>query len=272
MSRKIVWAWLALLTLIFLAPRPLVAQGPGQDSFAGEPLPMNRPEVAENLDQELLLLSEAKSRVWLTLRRSGRYLPIIDAALAQAGISSDFRYLPMTLTQLSPTYQAQGRAGLWRLSQAEAKALELQITAEVDERLDPVLASTKAAQKLKSLIKVYGSNLLALAAYIDEGSTGLALTAAGEERNFFKIYWPENLEKSVYQVLAGKILFGAPQNYGYLSVRSWPVLAKRRQKLTEPQSLKDLASQNKLDYKTFREMNPHILGETAPAGVNVYLP
>jgi hypothetical protein len=257
-----------LAVLLVAAP----AFAASEVEFAGEPVPLSRPEAAEGLDQELLLLSEAKSRVWLTLRRSERYLPIIEAALTNARVHQDFKYLPMALASLAPAYQAQGRAGLWRLTQADAKGMGLAITSELDERLDPVAASSQAAVKIAALVKAYGSNVLALAAFIDEGAVKTAQAVGGKDKNFFQLYLPESLEKLVYQVIAGKILFGGPEAYGYRKGRFWPVLARRREKQDRPVNLKELAKRSDVDYKTFRDMNPHILGDEAPAGAYLYLP
>jgi membrane-bound lytic murein transglycosylase D len=259
----------SLVFLFFLVTRADAADL----EFGGEAIPLERAEVAEGLDQELLLLSEAKSRVWLTLRRSGRYLPIIDASIKKTGLAADFRYLPMTLTALSTNYQTQSLAGLWRLSAPSAKAMGLNVTPKIDERLDPVAASVAAAGKLKSLQKTYfNSPVLALAAFLDPTALQAALDSAGGETNFFRLYLPEYLEKAVFQVLAGKILFSAPQVYGYNTTRTWPVLSRKRQKITEEQNLQDLATKNKLDLKTFRDMNPHILSDVAPPDAYIYLP
>jgi hypothetical protein len=251
---------------LFVAPKAFAV------SFAGEEIPANRPEAAESLDQELLLLSEAKSRVFLTLRRAGRYLPIIDHALSQAKAPPDFRYLPMALASLNPALRSQGRAGLWRLTQADAAAIGLTVNAALDERLDPMTSSEKAARRIADLIKSYGTPALALAAFLDEKAVLAAIASAGEKTSFFSLYLPEALEKSVYQVIAGKVLFANPASYGYRSARAWPVLAKRRVKLTAPALLAEEAEKQKLDLKTFRDMNPHILGEAAPAGAYIYLP
>ncbi|MDR3038292.1 MAG: hypothetical protein LBV21_03225, partial [Candidatus Adiutrix sp.] len=44
--------------------------------FCGEPVPLNQAEVFKAVDQNLILLAEARSRIWLTLRRSTRFLPL----------------------------------------------------------------------------------------------------------------------------------------------------------------------------------------------------
>ncbi|MDR1394634.1 MAG: transglycosylase SLT domain-containing protein [Deltaproteobacteria bacterium] len=256
---------------LILSWSPLLPAAP-ELSFAGQNVPLTQPEVGENLDQELLLLAEAKSRIWLTIRRLGRFQPIVDTALSQAGVSGDFRYLPLVLTGLSPRYASQGRAGLWRLSANEAKAMGLLITLEIDERFDPAASSAAAAARLKSLSGTYPSPLTALAAFLDEGAVQAALAAAGQEKNFFRIYWPEPLEKTIYQILAGKVIFSSLETYGYQRTHTWPVLAKQRQKQESAGNLKELAAKHKVDYLTFRDMNPHILSEKVPAGASLYLP
>ncbi|MDR1084116.1 MAG: transglycosylase SLT domain-containing protein [Deltaproteobacteria bacterium] len=269
MRKKLFWALLTSLMLSFGGP---AAFGASNAEFAGEPVPQIQPEVAESLDQELLLLSEAKARIWLTIRRTARYLPLVETALSKAGVHRDFRSIPLALTGLSAKYQSQGRAGLWRFSANEARALGLTVTSDLDERFDPVASSAAAASKLKKLTADYGSPVLAAAAFLDEGATLAAVTAAGGQKNFFRLYLPDTLEKSVYQVLAGKIIFDRPEAYGYSLTRTWPVLARKRQKQDQARSLKDLAAGLKVDYLTFREMNPHLLTDTVPAGAYVYLP
>jgi hypothetical protein len=269
MRKKFFLALLMYLMLSFGGP---AASGTPNAEFAGETVPQIQPEVSESLDQELLLLSEAKARIWLTIRRTARYLPLVEAALSKTGVHRDFRSIPLALTNLSAKYQSQGRAGLWRFSAGEAKALGLTVTSDIDERFDPVASSMAAAGKLKRLTADYGSPVLAVAAFLDEGATMTAVTAAGGQKNFFRLYLPESLEKSVYQVIACKIIFDRPETYGYSLARTWPVLAQKRQKQDRAGSLKELAASLKVDYLTFREMNPHLLTDTVPAGAYVFLP
>ena len=146
-------------------------------SFASEAVPLSRAEVYESLDKELLLISEAKARVWLCLRRSPRTLPIVEKALKEAGVPGDFKYLPMALASLDPSFRQGKRAGIWRLSEEEAKATGLVVSRELDERLDPEAASRAASGILKAYHDHYGSWVTALAAFLD----GPALVAASRE-------------------------------------------------------------------------------------------
>ncbi|MDR1297945.1 MAG: transglycosylase SLT domain-containing protein [Deltaproteobacteria bacterium] len=262
---------LALAAFLCSLPSPAPAQPPGLD-FCGEKVPLGRPEVAESIDQELLLLSEARSRVWLTLRRTDRYLPIVEAALQAAKVPQDFKYLPLAVTNLSPVYRSGNRRGLWRLTEAEAGALGLSVTKEIDERLDPRASSLAAAGRLAGLHGAHKSWTMALAAFLEPASLSAAQAAAGGNSDYYSLYVPESLDKAVSLVLAGKVLYGDPGAYGYGRTTRWPNLAKNRRQLAAPADMRATAESLKLDVRTFRDMNPHVLGDVAPAGAWLNVP
>jgi hypothetical protein len=239
--------------------------------FCGESVPLNRAEVFKAVDQSLVLLTEAKSRVWLTLRRSPRFLPLVEEALAQAGVPADLKYLPLAVTHLSPAYNNIGR-GIWRLREAEAKALGLRVDASVDERLDPAAATLAAARRLAELKNTYGSWTSALAAHLlGEHAFQRAVTEAGGETDFYKLYFQDGQDQMPMAVLAGKILFLDPAAFGYVQepARAWPAWPGKRAVVPAPTTLKALADKYRHDYKLFRDMNPHLLGGAVPAGITI---
>jgi hypothetical protein len=240
-------------------------------SFAGEPVPLGRPDVYESLDQELLLLSEAKARVWLTLRRSPRYLPIIGSALTNAGVPQDFRFLPMALANLDPHYRSGGSGGFWRLSEPYAAGLGLTVNKLLDQRMDPEASSVAAATRIASLSKSYGGWTMALAAFLDEGGLAQAVQESGGVADYYSLYVNENLQKSVSQVLAGKILYSSPQSYGYNLSKAWPPIGRRVQVAGEGRMGK-IAADNGVDYKSLRDLNPHVRTDVVPSGTTIYLP
>ncbi|MDR2349511.1 MAG: transglycosylase SLT domain-containing protein [Deltaproteobacteria bacterium] len=241
-------------------------------SFASEPVPLNRVEVYESLDQELLLISEAKARIFLSLRRIPRTLPVVEKALKDEGVPDDLKFYPLTLTGLAPEYRSGKRLGIWRLSEDEAASMGLTVNKNVDERMDPVASSRAAAKKLKANKNVYGSWTSAMASLFDAGAFATAVLEAEGETDYHRLYVPEALEKSVSQVMAGKILFSDPERYGYKTSKTWPVLARERVRLGEDGNMRKLADHYKLDYKTFRDMNPHVLTDTVPAGSYLNVP
>jgi hypothetical protein len=267
------WA-LAFLAIICLlaADQRAFAQYGNQMKFAGEEVPLRRPEVYESVDQELLLLSEAKARVWTTLRQADRYLPIIEKALRDHKVPLDFKYLPMAIANLDPRYRSGNRRGLWRLTEPEAAAMGLIVDKSIDERLDPTASSNAAAAKIASLKQSLGTWTLALAAFLEPTTLTAALAEADQKNDYFALFVPETLDKSVSLVLAGKVLYSAPELYGYRLTQPWPVLSNARRRVDSPQNLPELAAAYKVDYRNFRDMNPHILGDQAPAGAYINTP
>lgn len=242
--------------------------------FCNEPAPLNQAEVYQAVDQNLILLAEAKSRVWLTLRRAARYMPVIEAELKRASVPDDLKYIPMSVTSLAPDYNSVGR-GIWRLREAEARALGLRVDKDVDERLDPAASTAAAAKRLSQLKSTFGSWTMAMAAHLlGEAVIQKAIDEAGGERNYYKIYLPDGLDQMPATVLAGKILFQDPGVFGYHqnSSRSWPVMSTKREAVRQTTSIRDLAKKYGKDYKTFRDMNPHLLSGTVPAGVTINIP
>ena len=61
--------------------------------FAGAPLPLERVGVRERMEKELLIGTFRHSSSLLTLKRSGRWFPVIEPILIDSGIPVDFKYL-----------------------------------------------------------------------------------------------------------------------------------------------------------------------------------
>ncbi len=270
--------FLAGALAVFFAAAPAMADysfhlGRGL-SFCGEAVPLDRGEVYQAVDQNLVLLAESKSRVWMALRRSGRYRAAMEAELNRAGVPADLIYIPLTITGLAPDYNAGGGRGPWRLKEAEAKALGLRVDGDVDERLDPVTSTQAAAKRLKSLKDAYGSWTTAMAAYLlGETLINQAAAEAGGERNFYRLYLPDGQDQLPASVLAGKAVFQDPAAFGYTQTdRGWPALSTKRDVVKAATTARALAAQYKCDYKTFRDMNPQLLTGTVPAGVAVNIP
>lgn len=243
-------------------------------SFCGEAVQLNRPEVYQAVDQNLLLLAEANSRIWLSLRRSGRFHNVVAAELKKAGVPADLIYIPWTITGFAPEYNSGGR-GIWRLKDAEAKALGLRVDGTVDERLDPVASTRAAAKRLSDLKNVFGSWTTAMAAYLQGDKIIAQVQAeASGEKDFYKLYLPDGLDQLPASVLAGKLIFQDPAAFGYhqSADRAWSPFPTRRETVKQATTARALATQLKKDYKLFRDMNPHLLTGIIPAGVTVNIP
>jgi hypothetical protein len=49
-------------------------------------------------------------------------------------------------------------------------------------------------------------------------------------------------------------------------------MSTRREAVKQATTIRDLAAKYGKDYKTFRDMNPHLLSGAVPAGVTVNIP
>ncbi|HSU51396.1 MAG TPA: hypothetical protein VLJ41_12415, partial [Segetibacter sp.] len=75
------------------APRIYVPQLPSQISFAGENVPLERWEVREAFDRELLYNYNSPGHITYLLKLSKRFFPIIEQRLKENGVPDDFKYL-----------------------------------------------------------------------------------------------------------------------------------------------------------------------------------
>ena len=99
------------------------------------------------------------------LRLSGRYMPYIKRILAQEGLPEQLAVLPHVESSFEyRAYSAAGAAGIWQFTRHTGR-LFLKIDYEIDERLDPILATEAAARLLKKNFEELGSWPLAITAY-----------------------------------------------------------------------------------------------------------
>ncbi len=120
------------------------------------------------------------------------YMPIFERALESRGMPLELKYLPVIESAMNPVaVSPAGAAGLWQFMPATGRGVGLEISSLVDERLDPIKSSEKAADYLKTLYGMYNDWSLAIAAYnCGPGNVNKALRRAGGRRgnDFWSIY------------------------------------------------------------------------------------
>jgi hypothetical protein len=145
----------------------------GPLTLFNEPVPIDRQEVKERLEKEMLLSLWDRPQIILWLKRSRRYLPIIKKPLVKNGIPDDFKYLAVVESALRPHVGSpKGAIGFWQFTLETGRKYGLQINDRIDERRN-IYASTKAAIKyFKELYEIFNSWTLAAAAF-NMGEHGL---------------------------------------------------------------------------------------------------
>ena len=95
--------------------------------FMGEKVPLNRFEIFESLDREILVNTYFHSQTIRFIKMAPRYFRIVDPILKTEGLPADFRYLMVAESNLSPrAYSPKGAAGLWQFMKTTAIELNPQ--------------------------------------------------------------------------------------------------------------------------------------------------
>src|SRR5690606_36166497 len=69
--------------------------------FAGDPVPMDEPDIAERLDRELLVNTYWQSNGLLLIKRANKYFPVIEPILKVYGVPDDFKYVAVIESSLT---------------------------------------------------------------------------------------------------------------------------------------------------------------------------
>lgn len=157
------------------------------------------------------------------LARSGRYLPMIQKELKEAGLPQDLAYLAMIESGYNNGAYSRAQAvGMWQFMKGTGRNYGLLVNDYVDERRDPVKATRAAISYLSALYQEFGSWYLAVAGYnAGEGKIRRAIKKYNTT-NFWKLAQGEFLQletkRYVPKLIAAIILAREPEKYGFSGV------------------------------------------------------
>jgi hypothetical protein len=83
-------------------------------NFAGEAVPLDRWDVRERLDREILMNYYMHGSLLYILKNTTRYFPQIEARLKANGIPDDFKYLCVAESSLQHVTSSAGAQSLWQ--------------------------------------------------------------------------------------------------------------------------------------------------------------
>ncbi len=236
---------------------------PSEATFCGEAVPLDRADVHESMEREIISNTFLHSNTLLILKRAGRYFPIIEPILKECGVPDDLKYLCVAESNLMPQSKSPvGAVGLWQFMEATAKEYGLKVSDEYDERRDIEKSTRAAARMLRKNYSLLGSWALVAASY-NGGLTRVRKVMEQQKQNsYYDLAWAEETGRYVFRIVALKTIMQSPQDYGfdigeediYKPYETEDVVIK-----TSIEDLPQWAIDNGTTYKMLRLLNPAIL-------------
>ena len=117
------------------------------------------------------------------------YFPLFEQELDNYNIPLEIKYLAIVESALNPRAKSRvGATGLWQFMYGTGKMYGLDVSSYVDERSDPIKATTAACKYLAKLYEIFGDWDLALAAYNSgPGNVNKAIRRSGGYKNYWNI-------------------------------------------------------------------------------------
>ncbi len=229
-------------------------------SFMGEVVPIQRFDVMESLERELLVNSYFHSQTFRLIKLAPRFFTMIDPILVEEGVPADFRYLAVAESGLNPkAVSPSGAAGLWQFMRSAASDYKLEVSNEVDERYHIEKSTRAACRFLKDSYKKYGSWPLVAASYNAGRASVDRQLARQKVTSYFDLLMSEETERYVYRILALKLILENPENYGFMVAddEKYPLWKTMKVQINGPVSnLADFSISHGTTYKMLKYYNP----------------
>lgn len=244
---------------------------PASMSFAGEAVPLQRWEIREQLDRELLYNYYQPGNIYYMLKLSARHFPQIEAQLKANNIPDDFKYLCVAESNLQNLISKVGATGFWQFMKGTAPGYNLETNATVDERYHVAKSTDAACAYLKRAYEKFGNWTAAAASYncgmggYNERSTYQGTT------NYYDLVLPEETQRYIFRILTFKHLLGNADSLGFKLPPGAAYEPIKTRKILVTQSIPNLATyarNNGSNYKILKWLNPWLRGRslTAKAG------
>jgi len=240
-------------------------------TFCDEGVPIEIQDIGERLEKELLISLWDRPQVILWLKRSTRYLPLIERMLKEAKLPDDLKYIAIAESALRPHVSSnEGAIGFWQFMKDTGRRYGLTINGHMDERRNLFASTGAAIRYFEDLYRRLGSWTLAAAAY-NMGEEGLEAEILEQGTNaYYQLYLPIETQRFIFRILSVKLICSDPERYGfYLSEDDYyPPLEFDRIHLNVVQDtpIRIVAQAAQTHFKVIKDLNPEIRGHYLTKG------
>ncbi|WP_207496405.1 lytic transglycosylase domain-containing protein [Aridibaculum aurantiacum] len=241
---------------------------PKQMTLFGEKVPLERQEIREAFDRELIYNYYNEGHILYILKLADRYFPQIEATLKAHGVPDDFKYLCVAESNLQNLVSRVGASGFWQFMKETAPGYNLEVNENTDERYHVEKSTEAACKYLKAAYAKFG-NWTAAAASYNCGMGGYNGAATFQRTmNYYDLLLPEETNKYIFRILAFKQILGNANSLGFQLSKDDLYGQFPTKTVTVNGSISNLvqwAADRGTNYKMVKKLNPWIRGRTLVA-------
>lgn len=233
---------------------------PKSITFAGEVVPLDREDVREALESELMVNTFRQSHTLAIIKEVERWRPFVVQTLKSQHVPEDFLYLAVVESEFdNNACSYAGAMGMWQIMERTAKDYQLKINKDVDMRRDPKLSTEAASKFLKKAYASLGNWVLVAASY-NVGVKGMKDRLVDQKvDNFFDLHLNSETARYVYRIIAFKLILEDPKAYGYFvpeNEKYVPYQFTTIKVTDDIDNLVDFSKKYNTTYKKLRLLNP----------------
>ena len=232
---------------------------PNNLNFAGERVPIEKQDIKERIDRELLVNTYWQSNGLLYFKRSHKFFPVIEPILKKYGIPDDFKYLALIESGLQNVTSPAGAKGFWQLMPATAKEYGLEVNNNVDERYNLEKSTVAACQYLLESKEQFGNWTLVAASY-NAGKSGISRRIEAQKVNdYYDLLLIDETARYLPRIVAVKEILNHPKKYGFIFDKEDLYNNVRTKSLKIDTAITDLAlfaKSMEINYKILKIHNP----------------
>ncbi|MCK5542778.1 MAG: transglycosylase SLT domain-containing protein [Desulfobacterales bacterium] len=244
--------------------------------FCGDKILVERQDIKENLEKEVLLALWDRPQVILWIKRASKFFPHMEKIIKEAGLPDDLKYVAIIESGLRPHVSShKGAVGYWQFLRATGKMYGLKINYQIDERRNIFKSTQSACKYLKELNRQFDDWPLSVAAY-NMGARRLKDRIKTQESNeFYSLYLSEETQRYVFKIIAAKFIMENYHKFGFAFQKEdyYPPFEFDKVNLNSSRQLPIalVAKAAGISFKTIKDMNPELRGYHLAAGKNSIL-